>query len=113
MISSKKEGTTREEMTELYRDELEALGLAYEGFTTALAKESVPIANMDENTLLYLLAELARRLRKFTDASRLCGMLLTHKNVPPRLKDRALDLKEMILNDKKKYKEAMGDGQDA
>ena len=106
---SKVEGTTRDEMMELYKDEMEALGLAYEGFTTALSKESAPIANMDENTLIYLLAELARRLRKFNDASRLCGMVLTNKSCPPRLKDKALDLKEAILSDKKKYSEAQGD----
>ena len=95
----------KEEIRELYKDELEAIGVAYEGFTIALSKEATPIANMDENTLMYLLADLARRLKKYSDASRLCGTVLTNKSTQPRLKERAHDLKEMIVSEMKRAKE--------
>ncbi len=97
--------TKKDEVIELYNDEMEALSAAYEGFTLALSKEVAPIAGMDENTLLYLLAELARKLKKFDDASRLCGSLLLNKSVPPRLKERTHDLKGRIQADMKKQKE--------
>ena len=100
--------TKQKEAESLMQDELEALGVAYDGFTIALSKESPPIANMDENTVMYLLAELARRLKKYEEASRLCGMVLTNKNTQPRLKERAYDLKVMIIDEIKKAKGAEG-----
>ncbi len=99
----------QKEAEALLKDELEALQVAFDGFNIALSKESPPIANMDENTVMYLIAELARRLKKYDEASRLCGMVLTNKNTQPRLKERAYDLKEMIQAEMKKAKEEQGD----
>ncbi|MBR4515082.1 MAG: DUF2225 domain-containing protein [Lachnospiraceae bacterium] len=96
----------RETIVRLYEDEKEALGVAYDGFTISLSKESAPIANMDENTVVFLLAELAHRLKKYDEASRLCGIVLTNKDTQPRLKERAYDLKEAIQAEMKKQKEA-------
>ncbi len=101
-----KDETKKEERARLAADELEALGVAYEGFTIAISKESAPIAGMDENTVVYLLAELARRLKKYDEASRLCGTVLTNQGVQPRLKERAFDLKTMIQEELKQQKEA-------
>ncbi len=94
------------QIAELQANELEALSVAYDGFTIAISKESAPIAGMDEHTLMYLLSELARRLKKFDEASRLCATVLTTQGVQPRLKERAYDLKERIQADIKKSKEA-------
>ncbi len=100
-----KNGSPREIDT-LKSDELEALQVAYDGFTIALSKETAPIANMDENTVMYLLAELAHRLKKYDEASRLCGLVLTNKSTQPRLKERAYDLKEILKEEIKRAKEA-------
>ena len=95
----------KEMIIRLKADEDEALGVAYDGFTISLSKESAPIANMDENTVVFLLAELAHRLKKYDEASRLCGIVLTNKDTQPRLKERAFDLKEAIQNEVKQLKE--------
>ena len=91
--------------SELYEEELECLKNAYDGFTRAVSSESMPIAGMDEYTITYILADLARRLKKYNDAVRLVGMLLTNKNVSKRIKDEAYKLKELIKAD---YKEVGG-----
>ena len=54
------------------------------------------MAGMDENTLNYLLADLARRLGKNEDALRLLSMVITSRSASSRMKDEALRLKDMI-----------------
>lgn len=88
-----------DEAKALYKDEMECIENAYEGFVQAMASETPPIAGMDENTLMYLLAEFARRMKKYEEAARLVGSLIVRKNINPRLKDQALELKEMIKAD--------------
>ena len=51
---------------------------------------------MDENTLHYLLADLARRLGKNEDALRLLSIVITSRSASSRMKDEALKLKDMI-----------------
>lgn len=48
----------------MYMDERECLKNAYEGFLKAISSEAFPMAGMDENTLQYLLADLAREAWK-------------------------------------------------
>ena len=80
----------------MYMDERECLKNAYEGFLKAISSETFPIAGMDENTLQYLLADLARRLGKNEDALRLLSMVITSRSASSRMKDEALKLKDMI-----------------
>lgn len=87
---------------ELYVDELDALKNAYEGFVIAISDEPFPIAGMDENTLTYIMSDLARRLKRFDEAIKLLGGVITSKTVSPRLKDEALKLKDLIKGDLKK-----------
>jgi uncharacterized protein (DUF2225 family) len=44
------------------------LNYAHQNYLAAFDKEEVPIGNLDEISMLYLLGELARRLGKFNDA---------------------------------------------
>ncbi|MCM1287959.1 MAG: DUF2225 domain-containing protein [Clostridium sp.] len=86
----------RDKADALYQDELECVENAYETFSKALSNEPLPIAGMDENTLKYLLAELARKLKKYEDAARMIGSVITNRSTGDRLKDQALTLKDQI-----------------
>ena len=88
----------------LYADELECVENAYETFNKALSNEPLPIAGMDENTLKYLLAELARKLKKYDDAARLIGSVITSHSAGDRLKDQARTLKDQIKEEMKEVK---------
>ena len=91
-----------DEIKALYFEELEALQVAYDGLTIALSKEDAPIAGMDSETVVYILADIARRLKKYDGALRLVGSLIVKPGINARLKDKALDVKAMILEEKKK-----------
>lgn len=95
-LTSKKEGIRPEEIRSLYGDELECLKNAYEGFLQAVSTETFPIAGMDENTLNYLLADLARRLGRNEEALRLLSDVITSRTASSRMKDEALKIKELI-----------------
>ena len=85
-----------EEFVSLYKDEMECIANAYEGFTRAFSNEQLPIAGMDESTLKYILSDMARKLKKYDEAVRLLGDVITSKATNSRLKDEALKLKEII-----------------
>ena len=81
--------------------EYEFLSNAYEGFCTAFTKENFPICGMDENTLNYLTAELARKLGKTEEALKLVSRILVSRNVNERIKNKAREIKERIVAQKK------------
>jgi len=54
------------------------------------------MCGMDQNTLSYLLADLARRVGKVEDAKRWVSKVLVARNANKRIKDKALDLKELL-----------------
>ncbi len=85
----------------LENQEKEYLKNAYTGFLEARGKENPPIAGMDTNTLDYLLAQLAYKTGDYDTASRLvAGLLSTRGN--ERLKNKVLDLKELLKAAKEK-----------
>ena len=88
-------------VNELSKDEDEALKAAYDGFINARQKESFPIAGMDEITIDYLLATLAVRFAQFDVAQRMIAGILTSKTANSRIKDRARDLKDQVLEQMK------------
>ena len=88
-------------LAELEKDENEALQTAFEGFVNARQKESFPIAGMDEITIDYLLAVLSARFGKYDVAQKMIASILLSKTANNRIKDRARDLKEQVLNDMK------------
>lgn len=75
---------------------------AFTGFVEAVQNESFPMCGMDEMTINYLLAVLAARFKKYDVASKMVGLILTSPNANARMKDKARDLKEQILEDLKK-----------
>lgn len=91
------------EIRQLYQDELECLQNAYDGFVSAMANETFPIAGLDENTFSYLVAELARRLGKYEESARMLGKVITSKTTPERLKEQALVVKELLKKDYMKH----------
>lgn len=70
---------------------------AFEGFQTAMANEMFPIAGMDESTMNYLLAVLAYRFDKLEIAGPLVSKILVSPSVGARTKDKARDLKDLIV----------------
>lgn len=87
---------------ELEKQELEYLENAFKGFMEARQTESFPLCGMDETTVDYLLAVLATRFKKYDVASKLVSDLLTSSSVNNRVKDKARELKEQILEEVRK-----------
>ena len=73
---------------ELAAEEREFLQNAYDGFMEAFPKEVFPMCGMDENTVCYLVGELARRTGHYDDAKRWVARVLVSKNANDRIKQR-------------------------
>ena len=86
----------KEEVTELINEEKELLSNAYDGFEAAFSKEDFPMCGMDEYTVMYMVAELARRIGNKEEAKRWISKVLVAKDANRRIKDKALALKEML-----------------
>lgn len=82
---------------ELESAENQFLKNAYDGFVTARASESFPICGMDEMTVDYLLATLAMRFEEYETAAKLLGSIVTSRTANVRIKDRAHDLKDVLM----------------
>lgn len=83
-------------------EEDEFLKNALEGFLAARQTESFPMCGMDEPTVDFLIAVTAMRFEQYDVSSRLITNLITSKTTNPRMKDKARDVKEMLV---KKIKE--------
>lgn len=86
----------------LAEQEKEYIANAYEGFNESFAKEPFPICGMDENTLTYLCADLARQLGKYDDALRLVGRVITARGASDRIKSKGIEMKDRIKKEKEK-----------
>lgn len=84
------------EREKLRADETECLQNAFNGFMQAFSTENFPMAGMDEMTVTYLCSELAYKLKKYREALQLLSRVLGSKVTAPRIKDKALDLKNKI-----------------
>lgn len=73
---------------------------AYEGFVEAFSKEMFPMCGMDELTITYLLAELARRTGKNDDALKFVSKVITSREANERIKEKARNIKQMITEGK-------------
>ena len=87
----------KEKREQVLKMEDEYLKNAFEGFQSAMAGELFPIAGMDESTMNYLLAVLAYRFDKLEIAGPLVSKILTSPSVSSRTKDKARDLKDLIV----------------
>lgn len=86
--------------------EKEYLKNALEGFTMARQKESFPMCGMDETTVDYLLAVLAMQFEKYDISAKMISGIIGTPGANPRMKDKARDLKEMIMQRIKEQKAA-------
>lgn len=86
----------QEEVDELLKEEVEFLENAHEGFVAAFSKEGFPMCGMDQHTVVYLVAELARRTGKIDEAKRWVSKVLVARDANKRIKDKALALKELL-----------------
>ena len=83
-------------------EENEFLRNALEGFLAARQTESFPMCGMDEPTVDYVIAVTAMRFEQYDVSSRLITGILQSTTANPRMKDKARDIKEMLM---KKIKE--------
>jgi hypothetical protein len=90
----------QKEKSELAEQERKLLENAYEGFEDSFSKESFPMCGMDEITVSYLLADLARRIGRYEEASRWVSRVLTSRAANERIKNKARDLKECLNKQK-------------
>ncbi len=84
-------------LSQCKEDENEALKLALDGFAAARTKEQPPFAGMDQSTLDYMIAVLSVRFGRLDVASKILSSLMSSMTTNPRIKDRARDLKEKII----------------
>jgi len=87
-----------ETIEQLQQEEMEFITNAYEGFVEAFSKEMFPMCGMDEHTVTYLVADLARRIGKRDEASRWISKVLISRTANERIKAKARDLKDLLKN---------------
>jgi uncharacterized protein (DUF2225 family) len=84
---------------DLVNQEQEFLANAYEGFSEAFSKEMFPMCGMDELTITYLLADLARRVGKYDEAVRFVSKVITSRDANERIKEKARQIKQLIAEE--------------
>lgn len=86
-----------EQKKEKYLKEANSAAMnAYDNLTKARMTEGFPIAGMNETTLDYLLSYYAYLKGEYSTSMQLLSGVVTTKSISPRLKDKALDLKDMV-----------------
>lgn len=93
------EGTPEEKQlkAECKKEEEAFYQQAFEGFQKATAKEMYPMCGMEQSTVDYLIAYMAYHFGKYETASKFLASVLTSAAASRRMKDMALELKELIL----------------
>ena len=81
---------------QLAAQEKEYISNAYEGFMEAFSKEPFPMCGMDETTMTYLTADLARQIGKYDEALRMIARVITARDANERIKSKARDMKDLI-----------------
>lgn len=74
---------------------------SYEGFMKAITNEMFPICGMEQSTVDYLLAYMSLHFKKYDVASRFVSELITSHSASRKMKDKALELKERIIEEYK------------
>lgn len=78
-------------------EENEFLKNALEGFLAARQTEAFPMCGMDEPTVDYVIAVTAMRFEQYDLSSRLIQGILQSGTANPRMKDKARDVKDMLM----------------
>lgn len=95
-IEDPEEAMSEEEIASLEAYEMECVKNSFAHYMNAFAKENFPMCGMDEYTVSYLVAELAYGLDKISEAQQMLSNVVGQRDITPRLKDKAYDLKEAI-----------------
>ncbi|MBQ9765201.1 MAG: DUF2225 domain-containing protein [Lachnospiraceae bacterium] len=90
-----------DEEATLLTEELSYIKQAYLGFSAAVSKENFPICGMDDMTLIYIMADLARKIGETDQALRFLGEIIVSKTAKSNLKDKARELKDIIMEERK------------
>ncbi len=85
------------ELASLKEQENEFLKNALEGFLSARQTENYPMCGMDETTVEYLIAVLAMDFGQYDIASRLISGILVSTTATSRMKDKAREVKEVLI----------------
>lgn len=93
---------TAEKEKRLEVQETECLQKALEGLINARQKESLPICGMDQTSLDYLIAAVAYETEQDNIAAKMVSEMLVSSVANSRMKDKARDLKQLILERHKK-----------
>lgn len=88
---------SKNKKAELETEENEFLQNALEGFLAARQSETFPMCGMDEQTVDYLISVMAIRFEQFDVASKLISSIISSRSASPRMKDKARDLKEILM----------------
>lgn len=92
---------------ELEAQENEYLQNAFDGFLAARQSEPFPMCGMDEQTVDYLISVMAVRFEQYDVASKLISTIIASSGASPRMKDKARDLKELVLQKVKEKNSAV------
>ncbi|MBR5800924.1 MAG: DUF2225 domain-containing protein [Lachnospiraceae bacterium] len=84
--------------------EREFMKNALEGFIGARQSESGPICGMDQNTVDYLIAVLAMEFGKYEVSGKLVSNIIVSPSSNERMKDRAREVKEILIEKMKQKK---------
>ncbi len=90
------------QLEEMKKQEEEYLENAYKGFMEARQTENFPMCGMDEITMDYLLSVLAMRFQHYDVAARLLSTVLTSPSASSRVKDKAREMKDLVLQELRK-----------
>jgi len=69
---------------------------AFEGFLIAYENETFPIMSIDQGSMEYLIAELARRQGKFDESKKWLSRVIQRQSTNKRLHNKIFEVKELI-----------------
>jgi uncharacterized protein (DUF2225 family) len=84
------------QMEQLEKEEQDFEIKAYVGLEESISKEPFPLCGMDESTVTLIMADLARRIGRYDEASRWVSRVLISRDSNERIKQKARDIKELI-----------------
>ena len=88
---------TKAQLADAVKNEQAFYAQAFDGMNKAIASENFPICGMDETTVDFLIAAMAYNLKKYDFASRFISSILVSRTANDRIKGKARDMKEKII----------------
>lgn len=85
-------------------NELHFLNHALNKYVDAFSKEKFPVENMDEATVMYLIAELYRRVGNFEESARWFNKVISQRGLPERILNLAREQWSLLREDLKNEK---------